>query len=539
LRIAAHRLRTWLALTILGLVFIAQGWPFVRGLGIEVDEALIGYGIYLRIPAYYSWHWGGYEIPVMLLTYMGTLKAWIYNGIFAMLPPSATVLRAPMMIAGVLTIWIFFWFLKRIAGRTAAWIGALLLATDTSFLLTDTIDFGGVALQHVFKLGAILLLLRFHQSGSRNYLAGGFLLLGLGLWDKAVFLWVLGGLGIAAIAIFPRELLPHLKIHNIAAASIAFIMGALPFVVYNVAHPLETFRANVNVSADNDRIKVHLLRQSLNGEVNFTFLTAPDPGPAPGRPHRLTQRVAFAVSDFFGHPTNNWIIPAWVLSLLTVPFVWDIIPRRAVLFSIILPLVTWIQMLLTTGAGAAVHHIILLWPFHLALIAIVLSRLAMKAKNFAKPILVAAALLLCGRNVLLNNQYYVELVRNGGSVRWTDAFTPLIQSLKQRGAHEVFLVDWGITETVNLLTEGGVPVHDLSFGIRDSAADPRYRQWEASLMESKNNLWVGHSAGAEQWPGINAKLSEIAAASGYRKELLETVLDRNGRAIFELFRFRK
>ena len=38
------------------------------------------------------------------------------------------------------------------------------------------------------------------------------------MWDKAVFAWVLFGLAIAAMAVFPREVRKHLSGANIAVA---------------------------------------------------------------------------------------------------------------------------------------------------------------------------------------------------------------------------------------------------------------------------------------------------------------------------------
>lgn len=183
-------------------VFIASGWPFMKKLGIEVDEALIGSGIYPGLPPWYSWHWFGNEIPVMLMTYLGALKTWLYSGIFAIAAPTPLALRLPMMIVGAFTLVLFFLFLDRAVGRRPAWIGVVLLSTDPSFVLTESIDLGFVALQQAFKLGALLLLMAFHRRQSTQCLAGAFFGLGLALWDKAIFVWILVALAGAGPARF-------------------------------------------------------------------------------------------------------------------------------------------------------------------------------------------------------------------------------------------------------------------------------------------------------------------------------------------------
>ena len=111
----------------------------------------------------------------------------------------------------------------------------------------NTADYGPVTLQFVFKLAALVLLVRFHQNASKPALAGAFFLLGLGLWDKAVFAWVLFGLAAAAVAVFPRDLRKHLSGANIAVAGLAMLAGALPLVIYNIARPLETLRSNAHL----------------------------------------------------------------------------------------------------------------------------------------------------------------------------------------------------------------------------------------------------------------------------------------------------
>src|SRR5215472_16940859 len=142
-----QRRLSWLGLGTISAVFAATAFLFVPRLGIEADEAMIANGIYGHGAPLYSWRFGSAEVPVMLISYLGALKTWIYNPYFAVWPPSAISLRLPAVLVGVVTIWLFFNLLDRVAGRQAAWIGALLLATDTTFLLIETTDFGFVALQ--------------------------------------------------------------------------------------------------------------------------------------------------------------------------------------------------------------------------------------------------------------------------------------------------------------------------------------------------------------------------------------------------------
>jgi len=76
----------------------------------------------------------------MLLTYLGALKSWLYLPILTLFRPSYLTVRLPVLTIGSLTVWLFIWLLELTGGRTVAWVGGLLLATDTMFLLTTCFD---------------------------------------------------------------------------------------------------------------------------------------------------------------------------------------------------------------------------------------------------------------------------------------------------------------------------------------------------------------------------------------------------------------
>ena len=141
-----------------------------------------------------------------MISYMGALKTWFYLALFAFVKPGPVSLRLPTVLAGAAAVWLFFLLLDRTIGRRAAWIGALLLATDSMFVILEAIDYGPNALHFVLKLGAMLLLVRFHREGAAlDVWRARFFLFGLGLWEKAIFAWVLIGIGLATLMVFPAR----------------------------------------------------------------------------------------------------------------------------------------------------------------------------------------------------------------------------------------------------------------------------------------------------------------------------------------------
>src|SRR5579862_8830973 len=124
--------------------FLSLGLLFITRMGIEVDEALDAVIVYLPGSARYSWTIGSHLVPVMLLSYLGALKTWIYYFVFKVASPRPLTLRLPTLVLAGLTLWIFFRLLDEAVGRRAAWIGIALLATDTSFLMLNAAAFGPV-----------------------------------------------------------------------------------------------------------------------------------------------------------------------------------------------------------------------------------------------------------------------------------------------------------------------------------------------------------------------------------------------------------
>ncbi len=493
----------------------------MRRLGVEVDEALIANGIYARGLPLYSWKTGATTIPVMILSYLGALKTWIYLAIFSIWEPDAISLRLPMMLTGVATLCLFFALLHRIAGRTAAYVGTALLATDPSFVLNEAIDFGPVALHHFLKMAALTAIVLWHQSRRGTWLAIGFFCLGLALWDKALFAWTLAGLGVAALAVYPHEIVASLKPRFIAIALVAFSLGAAPLIAYNIEHPLNTLRANTRISSENSIVKLWILHRTLTGTTMFGFFTADTPGPKKIDPQRGEQRLALAVASIAPFKANLDEYAAG-LAILAIPLLWRTPVRRPMVFALIALVVTWLLMFATTGAGTSAHHVLLLWPFHLVIIALAASQLRPRLA------IAAVAVVLCASNLAVMNQYYTALILNGTSVRWTDAFPELIRTLEKADAAHVYTADWGITETVNLLTEGRVPVA----GLDESSISP-------TLFLQSNSLFVAHGTPYLQTPKTMAALTDAARSYAFQKEPVTTIYDRNGRGIFEVFRFRR
>jgi hypothetical protein len=499
------------------------GQFFVPLLGIEDDESL--FAAPLLNP--HAWHWaiksGHLRIPLMVMSYIGTLKTLLYTLVFRLARPGVWSAREPMLVAGAASIWLFYLLLRRTAGPRTAALGAALLATDACYLLTSVFDWGPVALQHLLLIGALYLLVRFAQDRSHRALAGGFFLLGLAMWDKALAVWMISGMAVAAAVVFWRPIAALLTRRRVAIAALWFLLGSSPLLIFNAKTHWSTFRGNVNrdTAAGVLEGKARMLMNTVNGQGLFGYLTDED-WQTP-RPHSVPNALADAVD----HPRRTLMFYATLLALALAPFAgWRAF--RTVAFCAIALAVAWIQMALTANTGGSVHHTILLWPLPVWIVAVSLAGVAERLGRAAAPVLAVLAVLLVGSNLLVLNEYHVMMARNGGSVSWSDAIFPLTGRLEQARPPAVFCVDWGIQDSLRLLSRGNLTTFDLTGPLDNPAvlADPAF-------------LFVGHTKELEVFQGSRDRLAAAAAAAGYRRETIGLISDGFGRPTFELYRFAK
>src|SRR5206468_1850153 len=64
--------------------------------------------------------------------------------------------------------------------------------------------------------------------------------LGLGVYDKTNFLWIVAAAMAAAVVLHPRGVRDRISLKRIGVAVGAFVAGALPLVIYNLSWPPRT-----------------------------------------------------------------------------------------------------------------------------------------------------------------------------------------------------------------------------------------------------------------------------------------------------------
>ena len=469
----------------------------------------------------------------MVMSYVGALKTWIYAPIFHFAGVNIWTVRLPMVLAGALTVFFFFKLTQRSAGPMAAVLAAFLLATDPSFLLTNTFDWGPVALQLLLLVTGCYFLVRFAQKTNNSMLETGlgFFLPGLGLWNKAILVWALFGLAVAGVAVFRSEIRRLATRRTVSIAIVAFFLGALPLVLFNIRHPNATLGENARVEAVNLPGQLHMIRMTLDGSGLAGFISAPDWWDNPRTPTTREGRAAQWIRDRAGMHHSTGFDYVVALAILAAPWWWK--RSRAARFALVFLIAAAAAMAMTRQGGGAVHHTVLLWPFPQLLVAAVLATLPWR------PLAALAGAAMVTMNLLVVNQYVLDLERNGAAGNFTDALFALSDGFPDPppGARPLYIVDWGMMNTLALFHQGRLPLWTAD-GLFQTATPTEDDQAAIkAMLTDPEAIFIGHVPSRDEFTAVRKNLDRAAAALGRRKQMLRIIPDSNGRPVFEVFRF--
>jgi hypothetical protein len=345
----------------------------------------------------------------------------------------------------------------------------------------------------------------------------GSFLLGLALWNKALFLWALSGVTAGALAVFWPEVKRLCTPRHLGIAAGAFLLGASPLVLFNILNRSATLGENLNLDTAHVAQKWTQVKNAANGSSLFGFVVENDPPPG------ATPQVSR-----LGEHRQSGLYYVYGLLLLAVPLWWK---SRAARFSLVFFSVAWPMMALTKDAGQALHHVILLWPFPVLFAAAALAAIPWRWLG------IAVGMALVVSNLLVVHQYLFQFERNGAAGNFTDALFPLAQALPEDRPLDV--MDFGILTTMQLAHQGRLHAGFAGDPMRTDSPNSDEQALLRRMLDEPGTLFVDHVAALEQFRGVGANLDRFATGAGYARELVRTVADSHGRPVFEIFQYRR
>jgi len=516
--------------------FLLIGCLWIRYPGLQYDEALFAVAAYPGMPgsSIYSIDLFDRPVSVMVLPYLGALKGWIYRPIMEAMPRSAATARVPALLLGALTIFLLYRIARPRMGAGAALAAVWFTASDPTFLFTTRMDWGPVVLQRLCLALGCLLLLLLHERRQARYTFAAFFVFGLGLFDKITFHWLLLGLGVAGLVVFPRELRQGWRVRWLALAAAGFLLGASPYISYQFSGHASALALSLERRPSEYVRKYAMLRDSLNGTVLQGWLT-PLTSETVAEPPDALAHALYGLSDFRG-TRKSWFLIALLASLLLLPLSLRTRFRRVLLFVLLFCLAALAQMALLVDAGSA-HHFVLIYPFpHLfvaATLAALTEKLALRAGQAAAATAAAAtaAAIVVG-GVASTAHQYGQILKFGGNHHWTDAIYPLSSYLNGSPHQRTVAVDWGMAMQLHFLSKGRLAPTSLPSVTGDSSDTVREIEFRLGQGDLR---FVSYAAeDLRVFPKTFEVLREVLARRGYQLRVLETFADRNGRLMFQV-----
>ncbi len=531
---AAVPKRLFLLSTGLGLlIFLSFGLLLLPWAGLEEDEVLFVYNLWHPEISRESVSIFKLRMPLILMSYLGSLKSWLFAPVFRVFGVSEWSVRVPALLLALATIAFGGLLMRQISGSLAAAVFVWLLSTDIVFLLTAVFDWGPVVLQNLLLVGGLLAFVAWWHSRRDRLLSVGSLLFGLALWDKALFLWNLCGISVSLLLLNPRTVLHVWHRKQFALVVFGLTIGAYPLIHYNLRNSATTLKDNAHLTFHEVVPKADYLRISLDG----TYAQMPFADPryhAQGQAKSWIGR-AFLASTLAG-PTfvsswRSWLLIAAIPAGLLLAGGEQ---RRWILFFLISGVVAWFQAALTVGAGGSIHHCVLIWPLLYGSVALSISAIAQHKKKFAAQAVVVLLGMLSLRGVQTLGLAYANMLNSVRSTNWSDADKALGKEILRQGVRRAMVTDWGIAGVLAVRTGDKVAVSDLFFGL----ADGHFDKEQFVNCRAPDCIVVSHVEERSMDPKTSARLTNWLRTFRLEKVRVSDVSDRHGIPTFELWRIK-
>jgi hypothetical protein len=367
--------------------------------------------------------------PLMSARYIGSIKEYLCLPLFAMFGPHAQVVRSLAMTLGALGILGIAILLRGQAGYPAAAAGAWVLALNPSYLDMTILDNSAFSpWMAVFGLLCIAAAVYLRQESARRAFWVG-AAVGLGVWARANYVWLLGALAAAVVISAGRKLWKPIS-HWIAFA-VGGLVGGAPFLAYQILSGGGTWQA----------VSMFAVTGTLAQRLQHRLWMLSETVLSNGEHHRV-----------WAGPVS---LPAWQLWLFPMVILVSCflcvrqkgLPRVAALMLVFYA-ATFFFTLLPIGE----HHLMTLVP--IAAVVVVLAGWP----RLALPL----ALLYAGSAIYWDSAALQGLRKTGGAGAWSDAIYPLTERLKADfPGREIKVLDWGLQNSIYVLSNGQVTTREL------------------------------------------------------------------------------
>ncbi|MFL5516124.1 MAG: ArnT family glycosyltransferase, partial [Gemmatimonadales bacterium] len=451
-------------------------------------------------------------LPLMVMPYMGALKAYLYYPVFKLFGVSPATSRWPVIILSLVTLGLLYGVARTSFGRLTSALLVLVVAVDPAFIYTTKLDVGPTALMMLLKLAALFFALRTVTTGSPRYLWGLSATCALGIFDKLNFIWFVIALGIACGLLFRRELAaawrrdpPGFLVPTLGLALFTIAACVLLVIPQFLGSQAEMHQLSL---LDHIRYVLGLYAETMDGRWMY---------------FRVTKR------ELTAHGMTNYLVAAAILGLCAAGVV---AARRAggvtrlrlrsriVACHLLLFLIIGLQVWLTKKAWGA-HHVMMLYPFqYFIAFGAVASLAGLRSTLVAATLFVASSL-----NADVS---YARALNPGAEFepQWSPVIYSLVDYLNHQPVDRIISVDWGIHNQIFALGTPRTRAVTRDLWPRFRALGNRQAQ-EALYHEDVENrtvLAILHGRGWDIMPSTRENFASWATSFGLTPVLVRTFL---------------
>ena len=481
-------------------------------LGLQYDEALNQHGaVHLlnstEAPSfvYHKGSWinvAGRHWPLMIIPYAGAIKHYVLVVPFAILGTDAIVGRLVSALLGAVGILGMWKFLRGEIGSKPAAIVAAVLASNPAYLIHTIYDNGTVVVWMTIVGLLALAARRFiaHRSASTAFVLG--LVMGLGVWNRANFVWLLISVLLAAALIYRKQMI--LPVKQLATLGFGGLIGGAPFLLYQFLSGWDIF-AFMQSRASQESV-ASILEKRL--PVFFeTFL------------------ITSENRDMWG----GGVMPVWQTLFLAILVVSSALVcllmkeradcglrrfRRATTLSLIF----FSLFMLTSRLNVAPHHFVTLVP--IAAVVVVMALQLLISRWPTTWIVASLVVVIYFGSAAYWDRFAARAFRaTGGVGSWSDAVFSVNDYLQTNlSGREVNILDWGLKNNLFVLSNGELKAPEIFWGatpLGTSAGIP----WRNVI--SRGGVFLTNSPGNVHFPAARNGFLSALATAGYASHRVE------------------
>ena len=480
-----------------------------------MDETLFVDAATIQIPGPYIAH-SFLGVPMMVFPYIGALKSWLYEPVFAIFGTSPMSIRLPAILIASAGIVILYPAVRDLVSRPVALLAVTALAFDNSVFWLTRDDVGPTSLELFFKCAVIFCAARFSRTPRVRWIV---LLLGalaLGVFNKLNFIWVVNATVAVSVVVMLRyrgQLRTHVRAVVTWVAGLAVIYAC--FAVYYLSEHIGLIDArNVhgNLLGYTWPQFVNGIRAILSGTWYYDYAFAP-----------LAPRDLVV-----------WI----VLAMFATGAIAAVVSRRmrnvAVQCLALATLLIALQNLLTAQATAGWHYIAIYPSVTIvAAYGVYVAARSLLKRDVATYVAIACVAIA---SVAYNGALIKKSYGIGSQEPINPAWTPEIYALSryvQSSGATAFTADWGIFNPLFALHPRG-RYQELAFTLLSPTPATSKAVGEELADTPGKRLLITHGPTKIVFPDSTANLFK---ALGGHLHLVDVFAQGKNPPVFEVYEY--